>query len=459
MHLTLLFDAEDLVDPRSDDVDLEVAGLLAAEGAPVTFGVVGEKARLWERRGRADILATLRPFDLSLHTNSHSVHPTVAEYLEDKGWEEGIEEAVRREGAGVRDVERLLGRAPSCWGRGGSSWAPQIAPALRRLGVGAELLSLVHGADPRHSLYSFCGTPSYYPCYFGGFFAALNDDASLAAAWERAAQYLLDAAEQGVDWLGLYVCSPEMLRAKTWWDAPNFANGINKPAEEWRLPEYRGEAEWVVARANLRRLLRLAAGLPGVSLRTVGQVNALAAPPPEAVPVPRLLGGARSAANQAAISAEDPLLSPAEALYLWAVWLSEGRPDGDLPWRYVEGPTEEPPAGAPEVTLGPAAVREAALALRMAVGDEGRLPAAVSLGQGRVGVGTLYRALARACATGAEADVAGGPGAQVPAIGDTLAEEVASTVPGWLHKPDLDASRLAAYTRLQSWTVRPVQLR
>ncbi|HHY97723.1 MAG TPA: hypothetical protein GX509_03175 [Firmicutes bacterium] len=54
--------------------------------------MVGEKLRALKRRRRQDILAGLRNHEIGYHTNLHSVHPTVAEYLKDLGWEEGIEE-------------------------------------------------------------------------------------------------------------------------------------------------------------------------------------------------------------------------------------------------------------------------------------------------------------------------------------------------------------------------------
>jgi hypothetical protein len=50
------------------------------------------------------------------------------------------------------------------------------------------------------------------------------------------------------------------------------------------------------------------------------------------------------------------------------------------------------------------------------------------------------------------------PRSQDPAIGDTLVEEVTRHVPGWMRKLDLDVSTHAAYTRLQSWTLRPAVL-
>ena len=51
------------------------------------------------------------------------------------------------------------------------------------------------------------------------------------------------------------------------------------------------------------------------------------------------------------------------------------------------------------------------------------------------------------------------PGPEVPPIGDTLRREVTEGVPGWMHKPDLDVSTHAAFTRLQSWTLKPAVLR
>ena len=82
MYLTILLDAEDIVDPRSDDISLEIARMFAEEGAPATFGVTGEKTRLWEKRGRTDIIEAVSALDVNYHSNFSSVHPTVAEYLE-----------------------------------------------------------------------------------------------------------------------------------------------------------------------------------------------------------------------------------------------------------------------------------------------------------------------------------------------------------------------------------------
>jgi hypothetical protein len=242
------------------------------------------------------------------------------------------------------------------------------------------------------------------------------------------------------------------------WDKLNFDRGINTPPEQYRLSEWTSDAEWQVARRNMRRFVREIMRIPGVSGRTHAELAALAEPPPSKVTPSELQVRARLAGRDG-ISTEDPLLSPAELLYLWALWLDEGRPEGPLPWRYVEGPTEEAVPTPSLLALGTAVARQAAGALRREVERSGRLPANVTTAGATLGIGTVFTVLAR-LVSGEEGEALQVPlSPQVPAIGNLLASEVKHHVPGWLHKPDLDVSRHCAYTRLQSWTLKPALFR
>src|SRR5260221_14484792 len=137
VRVILWFDTEDSLLRASDDAAKRVAEILTARGVRGTFKVVGEKARVLERRGRADVIAALRKHDIGYHSNLHSVHPTPAEYLSECGWLDGVAEFVRRERAGAGDVRRIFGvPGLSCYGQPGSSWAPQAHAALRQIGVG-----------------------------------------------------------------------------------------------------------------------------------------------------------------------------------------------------------------------------------------------------------------------------------------------------------------------------------
>src|ERR1043165_5950696 len=81
VYVVLWFEREDYLEPSSDDAALRIAGDLTAEGVQATFKVVGEKARVLEKRGRRDVIQALSRHAIGYHSNWHSVHPTPAEYL------------------------------------------------------------------------------------------------------------------------------------------------------------------------------------------------------------------------------------------------------------------------------------------------------------------------------------------------------------------------------------------
>src|SRR5580765_8523127 len=135
VYVMLWFDTEDYIQPAADDAALRIAQELEQRGVRATFKVVGEKARVLEKRGRYDVIRALSHHDIGYHSNYHSVQPTPALYLKDMGWLEGAAEFQRREEPGVADIRRLFGVLPSCYGQPGSSWGPQTYPALLRMGI------------------------------------------------------------------------------------------------------------------------------------------------------------------------------------------------------------------------------------------------------------------------------------------------------------------------------------
>ena len=96
VYVVLWFDTEDYILPPSDDAAKRLAEFLTAEGVPATFKVVGEKARTLERRGRSDVIAAMSRHDIGYHANTHSQHPTPAEYESGMDWNAGVAEVVHR---------------------------------------------------------------------------------------------------------------------------------------------------------------------------------------------------------------------------------------------------------------------------------------------------------------------------------------------------------------------------
>src|SRR5213080_4165351 len=95
VNVILWFDTEDYLLPADDDATKRLAEMLTQRGIRATFKLVGEKARVLERRGRRDVIAALKKHDIGYHANFHSVHPAPSEYLADCGLLDGMAEFVR----------------------------------------------------------------------------------------------------------------------------------------------------------------------------------------------------------------------------------------------------------------------------------------------------------------------------------------------------------------------------
>src|SRR5436305_15103692 len=183
VYVLLWFDTEDYILPASDDAALRVADFLTREGIRATFKVVGEKARTLEKRGRTDVIAALKKHEIGYHSNWHSTQPTPALYASNLGWDEGVAEFDRREGPGRADVERILGKAPTCYGQPGSSWGPQSYGALNKWDMPVYLDAGGHvNLDDKPCYY--CGVLNLYKLEHT-IRADLNDKAKYPEAAQR----------------------------------------------------------------------------------------------------------------------------------------------------------------------------------------------------------------------------------------------------------------------------------
>ncbi len=235
VHIILWFDTEDYILPQSDDAAKRLAVFLTQQGISATFKVVGQKARTLSQRQRLDVIGALSHHDIGYHSNTHSQHPTVAEYESTLDWDTGVEEFTRRERAGYDDVAHIFGKAPVAYGQPGSSWAPQVFPALRKWGVQVYL--------DEGTQVGLKGRPFWY----GGLLNIFNtqegeqlhpnqDWSNLDAAKAKFQDFYIrmtSRKEGGI--ISLYFHPCEFVH-KEFWDAVNFREGANPPESEWRLP-------------------------------------------------------------------------------------------------------------------------------------------------------------------------------------------------------------------------------
>jgi hypothetical protein len=268
VYVVLWFDTEDYILPQSDDAAKRVAEILSHQGVRATFKVVGEKGRTLERRGRRDVIEALAQNEIGYHSNTHSQHPTVAEYESKLDWEEGAEEFTRRERPGFEDLRRIFGKAPTCYGQPGSSWAPQAFPALKTWGVKVYVDDgLQVGLD---------GKPFWYGGLLNIFNIKAGSDLRPNDNWSNLDQakasfkatYAQLSQSGGV--VSIYFHPCEFIH-REFWDAVNFAKGANPSRDEWQRPPTKSPQESERDFSYLEGLVRYIKSFPRVRFITASE--------------------------------------------------------------------------------------------------------------------------------------------------------------------------------------------
>ena len=277
VYVVLWFDTEDYIELTADDAALRIAKDLTAEDVRATFKVVGEKARVLEKRGRRDVIAALSQHDIGYHSNWHSVHPAPAEYLLRLGYLEGAEEFERREGPGLADVKRIFGKQPSCYGQPGSSWGPQSNLALRKLGV-PVYLDEGEQVGVNEQPFWYGGLLYVFRMGKNQFRAQLNAGTEDTAAYKRFDETAARLASEGGGVISIYYHPTEFVTTE-FWDAVNFAHGANPDRDAWKKPRLRTAADSERCYGVLRRFVQHMKARPGVRFVTAKDLPGLYANP------------------------------------------------------------------------------------------------------------------------------------------------------------------------------------
>jgi hypothetical protein len=272
MYVSLLMDVEDPIDPISDDAAKACAEILSEVGVPGTFMVVGVKARKLTERGRRDVIDALGRHSVGLHSDMHSIHPTVLEYLDRLSWEEGVEEAIRREGRGVEAIHAAFGREPCAWGGPGNTWGPQITEACRRLGIPAVVYA--HTELRNRDIQRFLGV-LHYTHGLSVSDAQYSFREKTEARVEQVSREIQGHAEAGVQWLEVFLGHPTRIFHEEFWDLVNFAEGRMPPEEEWVYAPRKAPDVLEEALRSFRWAAERIRDLPGIEIITIDEANRL----------------------------------------------------------------------------------------------------------------------------------------------------------------------------------------
>ncbi len=442
VYVTLWFDTEDYIEPASDDAVLRIAHDLTSLGVRATFKVVGEKARVLEQRGRWDVVRALSAHEIGYHSNTHSIPPAPALYLRDLGWLEGATEFERREAGGARDLERIFGVRPSCYGQPGVSWSPHANPALRRMGIPAYL---DEGSQVGVEEQPFWYNGLLYIFHMGRFAirASLEPQDPLRTSYDEFDRAAAELASRGGGVISMGYHPTEFVTAE-FWDAVNFAKGADRERAEWRRPPRRTEADAERCFQVLRDYVthvRSVSGVRFVTARELRQLYGSPAPPQAR----RADIAVHMAARQTFLRTSEGTFSAADMLLILL---------GMEP-QVVDGPASRLTTTLRGASIArPAFDRAKADAVSFIAANQ-RLPAAVWIGSERLSLGDFAATLA----------VDDGSSAEIAVRRANLElEKYITTDPqhsyDWpIHPEGFRAPELLELARLQAWTLKPARLR
>ena len=204
---------------------------------------------------------------------------------------------------------------PSCWGRGGSTWGPQVAPALRQMRVPAMVYPFTHTERRAPNTHYFCDTLCYDRLLSAASTPSSPTTPPSRAAWERHVSHSPSASAAGArlarplrlppgDGAGQALLGLPQLQPRHQHTAG--ASGAcpstaAKPSGRWRRP---------TCAASPTTCTRL----PGVQVRTIRDAER-----PGGAAAHRhsaaadLVARASASAGSDAMPTDDPLLSPGRA--------------------------------------------------------------------------------------------------------------------------------------------------
>jgi hypothetical protein len=477
VNVILWFDTEDYLLPADDDATKRLCEMLTERGIRATFKLVGEKARVLERRGRTDVIAALQKHDIGYHANFHSVHPTPTEYLADCGWLDGIAEFTRREGDGAADVRRILGVPTlACYGQPGSSWGPQTLAALKPIGVAPHGVACYVDEGDHVGIdgqpFWYAGALNVYHMGPNYTRMELHDAAAVEPAKKKVSDIARRLQASGGGIISIYYHPCEWVH-RQFWDGVNFARGANPPREQWKPPGQRPAEETDAAFKRFGEYVD--------HIRRIAAVNWITASDlplryPDSI---RTEGATESDLNELARRIMDntaagldvqrignrvyAVADQFELLTLALNAVSSGKPP-HFPLRAAGlfGPDAAPPETTAVTNLDWLTFRDAARDVLEFIQTERRVPARVFVGAEPVPPADFLVAMARGWISYQQRGKP--PVEQTIALGRDVrilperyvAKDTPELFGGWvIHKAGFRAPKVMEMARLQAWTLKP----
>jgi hypothetical protein len=477
VDVILWFDTEDYLLPADDDASKRLAQMLTERKIRATFKLVGEKARVLEKRGRRDVIAGLKKHDIGYHANFHSVHPAPSEYLADCGWLDGVAEFARREGGGAADVRRIFSvKTLACYGQPGSSWAAQAIGALPAIGVAPHGVPCYVDEGTHVGLneqpFWYAGALVVYHMGQNYTRMELHDPSAVEPAKKKVSAIVERLRSGGGGLVSIFYHPCEWVH-REFWDGVNFRRGANPPREEWKPPPQRTAEETEGAFQRFGEYVDHIRSIPGIRFVTASDLPTLYPDVARAQSVGEkdLQTIAERLSSSAAptldfLMLENRAYSLADQFEVLSEAVSEliehNKIHFPLPLSGTLGPASAPPGSRDEAHVLWQAFRDAARDVLGFVRTEHRVPERVFIGADGVPPADFLVALAGVYSSYLkEGQLPTKAGATLGKNLTLLPERhIAPDTPGlfggWvIHKEGFRAPGIVEQGRLQAWTLKP----
>ena len=460
--MVICFDVEDYTSPESvgmDDIPKWLAQIMTEEGVTGSFFVIGEKARMMEKRGRTDVIEAMARHDIGSHTNCGSIHPTVTEILEHDSWDEGIKKMLENETKGFDELERIFGQRPANLARHGGSYGPQLTAALSQMNAGYVYSPIYL---PGHHAVWFCNDLNFYGEGDYGFFDDAYYKDELFNPMLEALDSLIPASIKDVDEVAFFANHPSKVRSIQFWDF-NYYKGANPGPDEWKTPELRPLESMETAQKNFRRLVRYLKSRDDIELTTYRDLAKRFSFRKDVISQDELENIAIRILEEKKVIIDD-YFSAAEVFSALAASLDQYHTTQKLPGQVdiirPFGPMEMPVVKPGFEQIPGRDVLELATAALSYIKETNHLPSSLSYEGKMIGTGSLLALFSdmflNIGASSQQEQFHTMTMESYPSVNEAnIISEVAACKDWPVHRENLDMGQLIEMTKLQLWTLKP----
>ena len=470
MYAIFAYDTEDIYYPpeyRIDDIPGWLGEIMSEVGVTGTFFVMGEKAEKLLERDRRDVLEKMAPHDIASHQQGNR-YPLLPQVVEAKSWQDGVEAVRAYEDWVTEQHLRAFGKKPVGFSRHNCYFAPHHIAVAAERGLPYMYTPTQIPGSQQPLWYAGAVTfPTEGPNTFGSFDRIFSRDEIFAQQLRALDEFVEQRLAAGNEWVTVFGCHPVQVMARDWLEHHTLGSGRSRTPQElgWHYRAKPREEE-DRAKANFRKLCTYLREHPDLEVVGIEQAGSLFATQPPRIGRDALIAYSRKLVDAQEI-AFHPTFSPAELLCGLADSLIHDDRHGDLPEevtrRDVLGPAARPAVAPEKNIVAHAELVSVCQQFIAQVETDGHLPANVSSGDGRLGLGQIALLAARSYLAQARYD-------RYDQLSVTTAPrypQVAYSLDAWIRRNigdhwamplDFSCDALAEHARLQTWTMKPAWL-